>query len=57
MEPKEDEEKMKLNPDAGSYVPVKMVNNEEMYGLLMNMVKQQTGPDIELECFDGYPLE
>ena len=34
-----------------------MVNNEEMYGLLMNMVEQQAVPDIELECFDGYPLE
>ena len=48
---------MKLNPDAGSYVPVKMANNKEMYGLLMNMVEQQAVPDIELECFDGYPLK
>ena len=48
---------MNLNPDAGSYVPVKMANNEEMYGLLMNMVEQQAVPDIELECFDGYPLK
>ena len=48
---------MKLNLDAGSYAPVKMVNNEKIYGLLMNMAEQHVAPDTELACFDGYPLE
>ena len=57
LEPKEDKKKLKLNPDAASYVLVKMVNNGEMYGLLMNMIEQQAAPDIESECFDGNPFE
>ena len=52
-----EDNKLKLNPHATSYVPVKMSNNEEMYDLLINMIQQQAAPEVELECFDGNPLE
>ena len=52
-----EENKLKLNPLATSYVPAKMSNNEEMYNLLINMIQQQAAPEVELECFDGNPLE
>ena len=48
--------KLKRNPHATSYVPVKMSSNEEMYELLINMIQQQAAPEVELECFDGDPL-
>ena len=57
LERKKDKKKLKLNPDAACYVPVKMVNNGEIYGLLMNMIEQQAAPDTESECFGGNPLE
>lgn len=34
--------KLKLNPDMASYVPVKMVNNEEMYSLVINIASSIT---------------
>ena len=52
--PKEDN-KLKLTPHA-TYVPVKVSNNEEMHDLI-NMIQQQAAPEVELECFDGNPLE
>ena len=52
-----EDNKLKLNPHATSYVLVKMTNNEEMYNLLIYIIQQQTVPEVELECFDGNPLE
>ena len=52
-----EDNKLKLNPHATSYVLVKMSNNEEMYNLLIYIIQQQTVPEVELECFDGNPLE
>ena len=52
-----EDNKLKLNPHATSYVPAKMSNNEEMYELPINMIQQQVAPKVELECFDGNPLE
>ena len=52
-----EDNKLKLNPHATSYVPVKMTNNEEMHHLLINMIQQQPAPEVKLECFDGNPLE
>ena len=47
----------KLNPDATSYTPATKIQDQNMYGLLMSMIQQQAAPDVELECFDGNPLE
>ena len=52
-----EDNKLKLNPHSTSYVPAKKSNNEEMYNLLINMIQQQAAPEVELECFDGNPLE
>ena len=38
--------KLKCNPHATSYVPVKMRNNEKMYHLLKNMIQQQAAPKL-----------
>lgn len=42
----EDKNKLKLNPHATLYVPSKIRNNEEMYGLLINMIQQQAAPKL-----------
>ena len=52
-----EDNKLKLNSHATSYVPVKMSNNEEMYHLLINMIQQQAAAEVELRCFDGNPME
>ena len=52
-----EDKKLKLNPHATSYVPAKVSNNEEMYDLLIDMIQQGAAPAVELECFDGNPLE
>ena len=52
-----EDKKLKLSPHATSHVPAKVSNNEEMYDLLIDMIQQQAAPAVELECFDGNPLE
>ena len=52
-----EDKKLKLSPHATSHVPTKVSNNEEMYDLLIDMIQQQAAPAVELECFDGNPLE
>ena len=39
-----EDNKLKLNPHATSYVLVKMSNNEEMYNLLIYIIQQQIQP-------------
>ena len=52
-----EDNKMKLMPHAAPYVLAKMSNNEELQDLLINMIQQQAATDIDLDCFDGNPLE
>ena len=44
----QEEDKLKLNPHATSYVPAKMSDNGEIDGLLINMIQQQVTPEVEL---------
>ena len=48
----------KLNPNAeASKSKAKESNDGEIYGLLKGMIEQQAAPDVEMETFDGNPLE
>ena len=50
-------DKLKLSSHATSYVTAKMSNNEEIYNLLINIIQQKAASEVELECFEGNPLE
>ena len=45
-----------LNPNAPSYEPT-MNAKKDLYGILTSMIQQQAAPEVELETFDGNPLE
>ena len=48
----------KLNPNAEAFKSkAKESNGEEIYGLLKRMIEQQATPDVEMETFNGNPLE
>ena len=46
----------KLNPNAEAFKS-KESHSGEIYGLLKGMIEQQAAPDVEMETFDGNPLE
>ena len=49
---------VKLNPDAPPFfTSANVTKREDIYGLLNDMIEQQAAPDIEMEYFDGNPLE
>ena len=52
-----EDDKLKINSHATSYVTAKMSNNEEIYNLLINIIQQKAASEVELECFEGNPLE
>ena len=45
-----------LNPNAPSYKPI-MNTKKDLYGILTSMIQQQAVPEVELDTFDGNPLE
>ena len=46
----------KLNPNAEAFKS-KEPHSGEIYSLLKGMIEQQAAPDVEMETFDGNPLE
>lgn len=48
----------KLNPNAPPFfILANATKKEDIFGLLKGMIEQQAGTDIEMEYFDGNPLE
>ena len=45
-----------LNPNAPSYEPT-MNAKKDLYGILTSIIQQQAAPEVELDTFDGNPLE
>ena len=48
--------KEELNPEAPSYEPIN-TKKDDLYGTLTRMIQQQAAPEVEIDVFDGNPLE